>query len=35
LATIFSAAINIAVPADTVEREPNVPVPIAIWSVSP
>jgi len=24
-----------AVPAETVEREPNVPVPIAIWSVSP
>ena len=35
LATIFSAAISIAVPAETVEREPNVPVPIAIWSVSP
>ena len=32
---IFSAAMIMAVPAETVEREPNVPVPIAIWSVSP
>jgi hypothetical protein len=32
---ILSAAISMAVPAQAVEREPNVPVPIMIWSVSP
>ncbi len=35
LAMILSAAISMAVPAQAVERDPNVPVPIMIWSVSP
>ena len=35
LSSIFLAAVMIAVPPATAEREPNVPVPMAIWSVSP
>ena len=31
----LSAAVTSAVPPTTAEREPNVPVPIATWSVSP
>ena len=35
LAMTLSAAISSAVPPQAIEREPKVPVPIAIWSVSP